>query len=596
MTTERSVTPLPDRPRSDFLVGAAIGTGLAARSAIRGGADFLLALSAGRIRAMGEPSIATMLPLHESNDYVFSFAEREILPKSPIPVFFGACAFDPRQDLEALVGRIAAAGFSGIANFPTAILIDGGFRRLVERVGVGFERELGLLAIARRHGLTTLAYTHTAEEGRRAAACGVDIVNIDLGWNMGGVSGVDTDLRVDEAALRAQSIARAIRAVSPRTRCVVEGGPIVGPKQLEEVCRIASIDGYIGGSTIDRVPLENAVEVVTSAFKAIGALRNRIDGLERQLEGRSYPLALHGHSPGVRDARTIYARLARSEHPVLIVGEPGTGRREVAQALHGAGPRGLREAATVACAGGSAGELRVDLFGVVAGADPLIRKNRLGWIEVMRGSSLVLEDVDRVDRQTQLLLLDAIESGRYCRLGSREASAFDTRLICLTGAAPARGARDPDHDPRFLAAIGRFRIELPPLRDRLEDLPLLVEATLSRLAARDGRPCKEIDPTAFRRLETHDWPGNLRELRSVLDSASLAAPGRVIEAHHIPPLARGPRDGAGDRSLFRSEIEWIMDGLRRNRFRRGRTADYLGISRKTLYNKMRRLGLLGDGG
>ena len=148
----RNELAVPTGDRRRFLVGAAIGTGMAAQSAVRGGADFLLALSAGRMRCIGEPSVAAMLPLRECNELVMSFARAEILPRATVPVFFGAASFDPRLDLAALVERIAEAGFSGISNFPTAILIDGAYRRFLESVGLGFERELELLRAPRRVG------------------------------------------------------------------------------------------------------------------------------------------------------------------------------------------------------------------------------------------------------------------------------------------------------------------------------------------------------------------------------------------------------------------------------------------------------------
>jgi len=239
-----------------FLVGAAIGTGMTAQSAVRGGADFLIALSAGRMRNIGQPSIAAMLPMRDSNEFVMSFAPSEILPRASVPVFFGACCFDPRLDLAKLLDRITAAGFQGVVNFPTAALIDGAYRAFLENAGCGFARELDLLAAARARGLTALAYTHTREEAVAAAERGVDMVNIDFGWNMGGVLGVESNLRLEEAALSAAGIARAVRAVSPSTRCLVEGGPIVSPRQLEELCVVAQVDGYVGGSTIDRSPRE----------------------------------------------------------------------------------------------------------------------------------------------------------------------------------------------------------------------------------------------------------------------------------------------------------------------------------------------------
>jgi predicted TIM-barrel enzyme len=124
-----------------LLVGGAIGVGMTAEAAERGGADFLLALSAGRYRVMGAASLAALLPLGEANRFTDTFARREILDRVAVPVFFGASCFDPATDLSALVAQVKAAGYHGIANFPTAIHFDGRFRRALEEVGIGFARE-----------------------------------------------------------------------------------------------------------------------------------------------------------------------------------------------------------------------------------------------------------------------------------------------------------------------------------------------------------------------------------------------------------------------------------------------------------------------
>src|SRR5262249_17272762 len=159
------------------------------------------------------------------------------LPRATVPVFFGAATFDPRQSLDELVDRIIRAGFAGIANFPTAILIDGAFRHFLEEEGLGFNRELELLEIAKARRLDTLDYTHPISAARAGAERNLGIANIDLGWTVGGVMGVDPDLRIEEAALMANTIARAVHSISPATRCLVEGGPIVTPRQLEELCQ-----------------------------------------------------------------------------------------------------------------------------------------------------------------------------------------------------------------------------------------------------------------------------------------------------------------------------------------------------------------------
>jgi len=585
----RNELAVPTGDRRRFLVGAAIGTGMAAQSAVRGGADFLLALSAGRMRCIGEPSVAAMLPLRECNELVMSFARAEILPRATVPVFFGAASFDPRLDLAALVERIAEAGFSGISNFPTAILIDGAYRRFLESVGLGFERELELLSRAKARGLVTLAYAHTREEAVAAAQRGVDIVNIDLGWNKGGVRGVDTIVRVEEAALTANTITRAVHAAAPQTTCMVEGGPIVSPKQLEELCQVARVDGYIGGSTIDRVPSESAIEIVTAAFKAIGTLQQRIDGLERRLDRRSFPRSLWGHSAAVENARALFARLATTDHAVNIVGEPGTGRREVARALHALSARKARDLVSIACNDASAERARLDLFGCMAGAHPTVAKNRLGWLEIATGSSILLDEVDALPVEIQRALVEAVETRRFWRLGSDVTLSLDVRFLAVSR-GDLREGRASAFDRRFAEWLGCFTIRLPPLRERLEDLPSLIDETLRLIEARTSGPHRSLDASAFRALAEYHWPGNLRELTSVLERAALNCAGDVIGAEHLPPLG-----GARTRepmSRFESEKAWILDGLKRNRFRRGRTAEHLGVSRKTLYNKMRQYGLL----
>ncbi|MBS7707716.1 phosphoenolpyruvate hydrolase family protein [Chelatococcus asaccharovorans] len=576
--------------RRRFLVGAAIGTGMAAQSATRGGADFLIALSAGRMRCIGEPSIAAMLPLRDSNEFVMSFAPTEILPRATVPVFFGAASFDPRLDLDALIERIAAGGFGGIANFPTAVLIDGAYRAFLEKSGVGFNRELDLLQRAKAQGLATLAYIQNEAEAAQAAAAGIDIVNIDLGWNVGGVLGASSDLRIEEAALIANRIAQRVRTESPTTRCVVEGGPIVSPRQLEEFCQIAEVDGYIGGSTIDRVPSEAAIEVVTAAFKAIGVLRQTVEGLESNRDKRRFPLALWGHSRAAEDARAMFARLAGTDHPVVLVGETGSGRRDVARALHTAGTRKARDLVVLQCANQPSERLRLDLFGCMAGAHPAIAKTRLGWLEIAHGSSLMLDDVDMLPPDVQSMMIEAVESGRFWRMGGDNSIVLNVRCLGIAK-QDLRSLPDTAADPRFAEWLGCFTITLPPLRERLEDLPTLIEEALRAIERRRAGQRKTLDASAFRMLADHAWPGNLRELIAVLERAALAAPGEVITEKHLPPLSTD-RAAMGS---FKSEMDWILHGLKENRFRRGRAAAYLGISRKTLYNKMRAYGLLASG-
>lgn len=569
---------LPKRGR--FLLGAAIGTGMAARAAERGGADFLLALNAGRFRSMGTPSAACMLALRDPNSMVMEFGSSEILPCTSVPVFFGAGSFGT-EDFPSLVDSIASAGFHGVANFPSRLFLDGRYRQFLEECGMGFEREIALLKQARASGLLTLAYVRTEDEARRAAEAGVDIVNIEFGWNMGGSVGVDSALELQDVAADAAGLIRTVRAIDEHARCVIEGGPIVTPEQMEEVCTAAGADGYIGGSTIDRVPLEGAIEMTTSAFKTIGSLRRQVDSLEQQLHRRVAADALIGLSEGIAQTRERVAQAMDSAAPVLIVGEPGTGRGEVAKAVHEARARQGRWLVLAECKADGGDDMELSLFGCAAGAVPGISAARTGLLETARHSTLLLSDAGLLSKEVQQQLLRAARNGNFWPRGATEVVPLDVRFIGITRYDPALDSNDGRFHAAFAHWLGTLRIDLPALRDRLEDLPMLAERILRASA---GGAKARIDPAAYRTLLSHRWPGNLRELRTVLQKSLLTARGGTISERDV--VAVLTPDAAPARKSFASEREWILDGLRRNRFRRGKAAHYLGISRKTLYNKM----------
>jgi predicted TIM-barrel enzyme/DNA-binding NtrC family response regulator len=582
---KRGYSALPSR--GHFLLGAAIGTGMAAGAAERGGADFLLALSAGRFRSMGAPSAACMLALRDSNRMVMEFGQAEILTQTSLPVFFGATAIGT-TDLEKLVQQIADAGFHGVVNFPSCVFLDGQYRKFLEESGAGLDHEVALLDAARARGLSTLAYVHTVDEALRIAAH-VDIVNLNFGWNMGGSVGVESSIDLHDSSVLAAKFVSAVQAAHPQTRCVIEGGPIVTPEQMDEVCRFAKADGYIGGSTIDRVPLESAIEMATSAFKTIGALRSQVDSLERRLNRKVTIDTLIGFSDSMERAREQVAQAMETDLPVLIVGEAGSGRRELAKAIHEARSPHGRWLISADCKAGAKGDMELNLFGCVAGAFPGIAKARVGLLEVARGSTLVLDDVGSLNIEVQRQLLQAVQTGGFWPRGGSEIISLEARFIGLSGIKPAAASGARRSATKFLQWLGAIRIEIPPLRERLEDLPMLAEGILRGIANGERR---SISPMAIRALLGYDWPGNLGELRSVMQRAANRAQRGVITDTDVIALLKTRHATSSDRRSFASVREWVLDGLRRNRFRRAESAQFLQISRKTLYNKMRQYGLL----
>lgn len=534
-------------------VGAAIGLGMTARAAADGGADFLLVLNAGRLRVMGAPSVAAMLPIRDSNSFTDSFARGEILDRVAIPVLFGAAICDPRLDLDGFLRRIQATGYQGVTNFPTAIHHDGSFRAALEEAGLGFGREVEMLRHARRIGLATLGYAKTRAEIDALLQAGVDRICLNFGWNAGGTQGVPGGVRLDDAAERARRIFAHIRRHAPATLCFVEGGPIVDPAHMLQVCDASRADGYIGGSTLDRLPLEMAVMQTTSAFKTAALLREAPDAAATGIEG------LVGRSLAARQVATRIARLVATDLPILIEGEAGSGRTTTARAIH----RASRRSGGLTFLDGRE-EIAPRLFG----------EGRPGLLALPQ-NTIVIEQADALPPSLLARLTEWIERGAFDRFARPLERPPRARLLLIHPPAAASMAR----------ALSAQRLVVPPLRERMEDLPLLARAML-RAA---GRAALTLEPAALRLLMAQSWPGNLRALHdTLLRAATEARDGRIgvalLEAILGPGTAGPPPEATDERA-------WILDALRRHRFRRGEAAAFLGVSRKTLYNRMRRLGL-----
>ncbi|MCC5812615.1 MAG: phosphoenolpyruvate hydrolase family protein [Ectothiorhodospiraceae bacterium] len=589
-----------------FLVGAAIGTGMTARAAAQGGADLLLALNAGRYRVMGAPSISCMLPVADNNRVVMEFARAEILGRVELPVFFGACVFNPEHSLEALVAEVKASGFDGICNFPPATHLDGLMRDNLEAAGVGFQRELSLMRLARESGLQTCGYVRQVEEALLMADAGVNLVCINYGWNAGGVSGVPSRYTLEEAAEHARKVFEAVRRKHPKALCAVEGGPITTPEEAQRVAEISQADGYIGGSTIDRIPLEAAVAETTSAYKAVATLQRRIDSLKSEWLGDGHEYGLIGRSAAITDVVRMIRKVADSELSVLVTGENGTGKELVARAIHAGSPRSNKRMVAVNCAAIPRDLLESELFGHEAGAFTGAIKARLGRFEQAHGTTLLLDEIGDLELSLQAKLLRVLEDGTFERLGTNTPRRTNARILCATNRSLRGMVAAGTFREDLLYRLNAVEITLPPLRERIEDIPLLVRHMLPRIATEMNPRVREMDASAYRTLMRHNWPGNVRELRNVLERALIMCEQDVITSSDLPSLQAGALPAAEPAVATTptaamdsvttvlepaSEKEWILDALRRNRFRRGETARELGLARKTLYNKMRRYGL-----
>jgi predicted TIM-barrel enzyme len=185
------------------------------------------------------------------------------------PVIAGVCGTDPTRDMRRFLGQLVEVGFSGVINFPTVARIDGTFRRDLEAVGLGFAREVEMIALARELDLYTTAYVFNPDEARQMAEAGVDMVIPHVGLTSGGTIGSKHAIGLPEAAERVQAILAAARAVNPAVVGLAHGGPIAEPDDVAYILAHTDAQGFVGASSMERLPVEKAIVGVTKAFKEL---------------------------------------------------------------------------------------------------------------------------------------------------------------------------------------------------------------------------------------------------------------------------------------------------------------------------------------
>jgi predicted TIM-barrel enzyme len=254
------------------VIGAGAGTGLSAKAAVHGGADLILVYNSGRFRMAGIGSNAGTLPLGDANAIMMDMGEREILPVVPdVPVIAGVNGTDPTRTIPRFLERVLDVGFAGVINFPTMGIIDGRWRQSLEETGFSYSLEVDMIAAARELGLYTMAYTFTDDEVRQMTAVGVDVVVAHLGTTVGGLIGADpaNTPSLEDAARRTEEMAEVARAENPDVIVLTHGGPIATPADVRVVLSLTSAQGFVGASTMERLPVEQAIGDTVRAFKHV---------------------------------------------------------------------------------------------------------------------------------------------------------------------------------------------------------------------------------------------------------------------------------------------------------------------------------------
>jgi len=331
-------------------------------------------------------------------------------------------------------------------------------------------------------------------------------------------------------------------------------------------------------------------------------LERRVEELESQLDERFRPENMVGQS-GAMDAvfRTI-GKIAPLDTTVLITGETGTGKELVARAIHRCSDRKDGPFVTLNCGAIPPTLLESSFFGHERGAFTDAKTARRGAFEQANNGTLFLDEVGELSAAAQVGLLRALEEGEIRRVGGERAIKVEVRFIAATNRDLQAEVKAGNFREDLFWRLNVLAVHLPPLRDRAEDIAPLADHFVATYARKLGLAPLTIEPTALSLLIAYDWPGNVRELENAVESAIALAAGPSITAADLPPRIRqstgsdrpqtfGTLSEAVERARAAVEERMILDALRDADGNRTRAAERLGISRKTLFNKMKDLGL-----
>jgi formate hydrogenlyase transcriptional activator len=300
---------------------------------------------------------------------------------------------------------------------------------------------------------------------------------------------------------------------------------------------------------------------------------------------------LVGESAALRHVLEQVEQVAATNSSVLLIGETGTGKELVASAIHEQSPRGARPMVRVSCAAIPATLIESELFGREKGAYTGALSRQVGLFEVAHGSTLFLDEVGELPPEVQVKLLRVLQEKQVQRLGSPKSISVDVRIIAATNQDLEKAVREKRFREDLYYRLNVFPIRVPPLRERPEDIPLLVQSFVNEFAKSFGKSIESIDKESINSLERYTWPGNIREVRNTVERAMILGRGPRL---YITTPSVSPDDAAPSLLLSYAEREHLRTVLEMTGWRirgKGGAAEVLGLKPTTLDSLMVRLGI-----
>ena len=336
-----------------------------------------------------------------------------------------------------------------------------------------------------------------------------------------------------------------------------------------------------------------AVETITD-ISAIDRLDHQVELLSRQLNDYRDYNGIIGTSPAIRKVFQVVEKAAQSNSPVIIFGESGTGKELVARAIHERGHRKDGPYVQLNCAALNAALLESELFGHIKGAFTGAYRHRKGRFEAADGGSIFLDEIGDIPLSVQVKLLRVLENKQIERVGDHRSVDVDVRIISATHQNLLSLIEQQQFREDLYFRINVIPIRIPPLRERREDIPLLVNSFVQRLQGRTGKVITGLTPEALQRFMSYTWPGNIRELKSALEYAFVIAERGKIGVDHLPPLFSEAPLTPDERPVIAKdsrEKQALIEALQQTGGNQTQAARLLGINRVTVWNRMRKYGI-----
>jgi two-component system response regulator HydG len=338
------------------------------------------------------------------------------------------------------------------------------------------------------------------------------------------------------------------------------------------------------------------VETLIDLSKVV-ADRKVIATLRQQLSNREGFRRIVGNSPKMKHVFDLATSAARSDAPLVIHGESGTGKELLAAAVHEISARAEGPFIKVNCAALSDSLLESELFGHVKGSFTGAEHDRIGRFEAAHGGSLFLDEIGDLPLATQTKLLRVLQEKEIERVGDHRPVKIDVRIIAATHKNLERLIEEGAFREDLYYRISVIPLSLPPLRERIEDIPLLIESFISRIGERTGKSIEGISREALDLLISRSWPGNVRELNNVIEYAFVLCPGGVIGVQHLPEPARISREenrpltGKGVSRQKENLRGTLLEALEMTSGNQSQAAKILGVSRVTVWKRMKKFGV-----